>query len=70
MKKEYWPSHPCENRSGGRSKGKVTHKDVCIAVAKISAYLRVSNKEESKKWAYKLVGYLVDLELLPPRNEE
>lgn len=57
-------------RAGGRPRTtEVSHKDVCIAVAKISAYLRVSNKEEAKKWALKLVGYLHKLELLSDGKE-
>lgn len=51
------------------SSKKVTHKDVCTAVGKISAYLRCGNREGARKWAWKLVGYLVTLELLPARNE-
>lgn len=54
---------------GGRPKGKITHKDVCTTVAKISAYLRVSNKEEARKWALRLVGYLRELDLLPTRED-
>jgi hypothetical protein len=56
-------------KTGPKSKEKkVTHRDVCTAVAKISAFLRCGNRDAASEWSYKLVGYLVTLELLPPRN--
>lgn len=49
---------------GGRRKEKVTHRDVCRAVAKIGAYLRLGDREKAKEWALVLQGYMKTLGLL------
>jgi hypothetical protein len=49
---------------GGRRKERVTHRDICRAVAKIGAYLRLSDREKAKEWALQLQGYMKTLGLL------
>ena len=50
-------------------KTEVTHKDVCKAVASISAYLRVGNREKAREYARKLIGYLEKMDLLPTNED-
>lgn len=54
---------------GGRPKEKVTHRDICRTVASISANLRCGNTDKARTHARQLVHYLVELELIAPRNE-
>lgn len=49
----------------GRPKGRITNSDVCTAVAKIRAYLRLGNEEKAKKWTMTLLSYLDAMKLLP-----
>lgn len=51
---------------------KITHKEICKAVAKISAYLRVGDREKAKEWAAQLLHYLTVLGLYetPPQGEK
>lgn len=54
----------------GRPKGKITHRDVCRAVAKIGAYLRCGDREKAKEWAQTLLSYMRELDLLPEEKKE
>lgn len=41
----------------------LTHTDLMRAMGKISAYLRVNNEEEAKKWVIILIAQLTQLGL-------
>lgn len=53
----------------GRKKGTITHRDICVAVAKIGAYLRCGDREKAKEWAQKLLSYMKELGLLDKETE-
>lgn len=47
---------------------KITNKQMCVANAKISAYLRCSDMDKARQWAHILVGYLVTMKVYPPHR--
>lgn len=49
---------------------KPTHKNICQAVASISAHLRCGNKEKANEWSHTLMKYMKEMGLLTPLEDE